>query len=176
MACCLTGPSHYLNQSWLSINEILRNTIQGNVYLNIQDINTQVVFEICTLEFRHISQEAMCFGIIEGKICNSIVILIHTETILCQYFIKLMLRRSYSIANTFGLRFVGISWSPCSALVRMQQWSLRFNLEFCNKWLITRKMHMYLDKSPRQPWIITDTTVLWPLLLTWFNFNPSMDK
>ena len=26
------------------------------------------------------------------------------------------------------------------------------------------------------PWELLDANDLWPLLLTWFNFNPSMDK
>ena len=30
MACCLTASSHYLNQCWLIINEVLRNSSEGN--------------------------------------------------------------------------------------------------------------------------------------------------
>ena len=29
MACFLAAPSHYINQCWLAINTILRNTLQG---------------------------------------------------------------------------------------------------------------------------------------------------
>ena len=34
-ACCLTAPSHYLHQCWLTISEILCHSSQGNSYLNI---------------------------------------------------------------------------------------------------------------------------------------------
>ena len=36
MACCLAKPSHYLNQYWLIINEVLWQSFQGNAYMNIQ--------------------------------------------------------------------------------------------------------------------------------------------
>ena len=52
MACCLMAPSHYLNQCWLKINEILQHPFQGNVYLNTQNINPQVV-----LEFAHLKSQ-----------------------------------------------------------------------------------------------------------------------
>ena len=50
MACCQRAPSHYLNQRWLTINEIFWHSFQVNFYLNTQDINPQVVFEIYTFE------------------------------------------------------------------------------------------------------------------------------
>ena len=43
MACCLSAPSQYLHQCWLTISEILWHSFQGNVYFNTQDINPQVV-------------------------------------------------------------------------------------------------------------------------------------
>ena len=33
-ACCLTTPSHYMNQCWFAINAIFWHSCQGNVYLN----------------------------------------------------------------------------------------------------------------------------------------------
>ena len=33
MACCLKAPSHYLNQCWHTINEILWHSFKGNIYL-----------------------------------------------------------------------------------------------------------------------------------------------
>ena len=42
--------SHYLNQYWLIINEILSHAFQGDVHLNIQDINPHFMFEIYTFE------------------------------------------------------------------------------------------------------------------------------
>ena len=33
---------------------------------------------------------------------------------------------------------------------------------------------VHFDKSSRPQWV--NWNDLWPLLLTWFNFNPSMDK
>ena len=50
MACCLTVPSHYLNQCWRIIHEILWHSFEGNVCLNIHDINPQIVCEIYTFQ------------------------------------------------------------------------------------------------------------------------------
>ena len=50
MAYCLIAPSHYLNQCWLTIKEILWHPFHGNVYLNTQVINPKVMFEIYTFE------------------------------------------------------------------------------------------------------------------------------
>ena len=38
IACCLTAPSHYLNQSWLIINEVLCHSCDLNFTRNAQDI------------------------------------------------------------------------------------------------------------------------------------------
>ena len=38
MACCLTAPSHYLNQCWLIICEVLWQLSEGNFTGNAQDI------------------------------------------------------------------------------------------------------------------------------------------
>ena len=38
MACCLTAPSHYLNQCWLMINEVLWHSPEINFTGNTQDI------------------------------------------------------------------------------------------------------------------------------------------
>ena len=38
MACCLTAPSHYLNQCWLIISEVLWHSPEGNFTWNAQDI------------------------------------------------------------------------------------------------------------------------------------------
>ena len=37
MACCLMGPSHYLNQCWLIINEVLWHSPEGTSLGNAQD-------------------------------------------------------------------------------------------------------------------------------------------
>ena len=37
MACCLMAPSHYLNQCWLVIGEVLWHSPEGNVTRNAQD-------------------------------------------------------------------------------------------------------------------------------------------
>ena len=38
MACCLKAPSHYLNQCWLIISEVLRHSPEGNFTGNAPDI------------------------------------------------------------------------------------------------------------------------------------------
>ena len=58
LAYCLTAPSHYLNQCWLTINKVLWHLFQAtsNVFLYprfisyTHDINPQVVFEIYTFK------------------------------------------------------------------------------------------------------------------------------
>ena len=45
MAWCLTAPSHYLNQCWLIINEVLRHSPQGSSTGNAQDIYRSYEFE-----------------------------------------------------------------------------------------------------------------------------------
>ena len=46
MACCRIVPNHCLNQCCLTVNKILLQSSQGNIY----DINPQVVSEIYTLK------------------------------------------------------------------------------------------------------------------------------
>ena len=38
MACCLTSPSHYLNQCWLMISEVLQHSPDGNFTENTSHI------------------------------------------------------------------------------------------------------------------------------------------
>ena len=38
MACCLTAPSHYLNQCWLIIREVFWHSTEGNFTGNVWDI------------------------------------------------------------------------------------------------------------------------------------------
>ena len=45
MACCLMAPSHYLNQCWLIINEVLWHSSEGNFTGNAQDIYPSREFE-----------------------------------------------------------------------------------------------------------------------------------
>ena len=45
MACCLTAPSHYLNQYWLVINEALCHLAKGNFTETILDITPYKVFD-----------------------------------------------------------------------------------------------------------------------------------
>ena len=45
MACCLTAPSHYLNQCWLIISEVLRHSSEGNFTENAKDVCSWYEFE-----------------------------------------------------------------------------------------------------------------------------------
>ena len=45
MACCLTAPSHYLNQCWLIISEVLWHSPEGNFTGNAPDIYNWYDFE-----------------------------------------------------------------------------------------------------------------------------------
>ena len=55
MSCCLTAPSHYLNQCWLAINKIHWHSFQGDIWLNTQDIDPQVIFQIYTFKITAMS-------------------------------------------------------------------------------------------------------------------------
>ena len=46
MACCLTAPSHCLNQRWLMISEVLWHSTDSNFTENTQDIYLWNEFEI----------------------------------------------------------------------------------------------------------------------------------
>ena len=50
MACCLTAPSHYLNQCWLIIKGVLWHSPESNFTGNAQDINAWNEFEITILK------------------------------------------------------------------------------------------------------------------------------
>ena len=45
MACCLSAPSHYLNQCWLIIVEVLWHSPEGNFTGNAHNIHPWYVFE-----------------------------------------------------------------------------------------------------------------------------------
>ena len=45
MACCLTAPSHYLNQCWLVISVVLWHSPEGNFRGNAQDIHSWYEFK-----------------------------------------------------------------------------------------------------------------------------------
>ena len=45
MACCLTAPSHYLNQCWLINNEVLWHLHEGNFTGNAQEIDPWLEFQ-----------------------------------------------------------------------------------------------------------------------------------
>ena len=50
MACCLTAPSHYLNQCWLIISEVLWHSPDSNFTENASDIYRWNDFEIYWFE------------------------------------------------------------------------------------------------------------------------------
>ena len=54
MACCMTAPSHYLNQCWPTTNEVLWHSFEGDICLNTHDINPQIMCEIYTFEITSI--------------------------------------------------------------------------------------------------------------------------
>ena len=68
MICCLTAPSHYLNQYWLTLKKILWYSFQGNVYLNTQENKMQVVFKIYTFQ---ITANFPSGQRVKGDVCSS---------------------------------------------------------------------------------------------------------
>ena len=53
MACCLTAPSHYLNQCWHTINKVQWHSSDGNFTRYTSTIDHWVLFEnyLCKLSF-----------------------------------------------------------------------------------------------------------------------------
>ena len=50
MACCLTAPSHYLNQCRLNMNEVLWYSPEGNFTENAQDYNHWNMLKNCSFK------------------------------------------------------------------------------------------------------------------------------
>ena len=50
MACCLTAPSHYLNQCWLIISKALWHSSEGNFTGDDSAINTKICLKITNLK------------------------------------------------------------------------------------------------------------------------------
>ena len=51
MACCLTAPSHYLNQCWLIISGVLQHAHQSNFIGCVQEFNPQHELKNYSLKF-----------------------------------------------------------------------------------------------------------------------------
>ena len=47
MACCLTAPSHYLNQCWSVISKLPRRSSKGLIIRSLEDANKEITIEIC---------------------------------------------------------------------------------------------------------------------------------
>ena len=60
MTCCLTTPSHYLNQCWLIISEVFWHSYEGGFTGNAQDI-----YHWCELKITNLSSRPHLPGAIE---------------------------------------------------------------------------------------------------------------
>ena len=68
MACCLMAPSHYLNQCWLIIKEVLWHSPKGNFTGNAKDIYPWFEFG----NYSHISQGPMSLQSLKTVlVCNT---------------------------------------------------------------------------------------------------------
>ena len=61
MACCLTAPSHYLNQCWLIISKVQWHSYQGNFTRDASTVGQWLksVWKLHIYNFLQISQEPM---------------------------------------------------------------------------------------------------------------------
>ena len=82
MVCCLTAPSHYLNQVSLSIIVIIWHSFLGNVFLNTNDINPKVVFEIYTFGIRATGDNELTHWGRVTHICVSTLTIIGSDNVL----------------------------------------------------------------------------------------------
>ena len=51
MACCLTAPSHYLNQCWLFINEVQQHSSDSNFTTDTSAISSKISMRITWMKF-----------------------------------------------------------------------------------------------------------------------------
>ena len=75
MACCLTAPSHYLNQCWLTIRVVLWHSSEGNFSGNAQDICPGYEFEnlwfkITVTKGQWVNKSHDSFLSITGPLCG----------------------------------------------------------------------------------------------------------
>ena len=74
MACCLTAPSHYLNQYWLIISLVVWHTPDGNIHWKCWQYHSLKRLKNDTFEITTTSpQEAMSYGrgVVQGGQCIS---------------------------------------------------------------------------------------------------------
>ena len=79
MACCLTAPSHYLNQCWLIFSQVPWYPLEGNCTKIAQPLITKIILKINNLKFHsnlpgdielnHSNTKKRC---VDGRTCNSI--------------------------------------------------------------------------------------------------------
>ena len=53
-ACCLTAPSHYLNQCWLIIKGALWHSPGSNLTIRAHELNLQHMFRNCAFKTRYV--------------------------------------------------------------------------------------------------------------------------
>ena len=51
MACCLTAPSHYLNQCWLIFSKVQWHPLEGNCTKIAQPLITKIILKINNIKF-----------------------------------------------------------------------------------------------------------------------------
>ena len=98
MACRLTAPDHYLNQSWLTSSDILWHSFHCKVYLDTQDMNQSSrcveihafkITAICDNDLMHVMRRQLQFYLVlllfltqttsptlivcKGKYCGNII-------------------------------------------------------------------------------------------------------
>ena len=67
MACCLTAPSHYLNQCWLTIGEAPWHSSQDIILIRCEDTNQQNKIENCNFKWHPGHNELMINEIVRQR-------------------------------------------------------------------------------------------------------------
>ena len=85
IACCLTAPSHYLNQNWLTLSEVLWHFSEGHFIGNTQGIylwSTCLSLKWLILHYNHISQgpiNSPLLSVLQGNTTDNITTIIDRD-------------------------------------------------------------------------------------------------
>ena len=142
MACCLTAPSHFLNQCWVLISEILWHPPEGDFVVNTQTIYPWYKFENYLSKMTATSPMCqwvkaitiMAASIMKTRLHDSLI----TFHIRAKNKDKIPINLRYSGTSKWSCMRGGI-WQEDTRVVLYERWSLtgRHQGGFIKRWSLT---------------------------------------
>ena len=113
MACCLTAPSHYLNQCWLIISKVHWHSYEGNLTLDVLAINHYYYLEnhLSKFSFKSPRGQWVKLGTQGAKTSVTIVLYLIVHSI-CLYVSKCKLHTSTNSPSA-KMHILLNSWNVC---------------------------------------------------------------